>query len=263
MIRLGFILLTVFICSTIQVQAAEHQKDLREIVKDFLIKDSELVEAEEPGNTKAILQYDFDNDEQHELIVTFKEKEQLKAMVLKKENGQWKKVWETNGEGFDIHYSGLEDIDRDGVKEFLIGWMIGASAGNELEVFQWQKDSLHKLNGSIPYHKLEIINEGKQTYLALWQRFCCDAYTVEVLKWNGTEFVQDDKTYAMYYPKIKAFYQEKIAEMDAWYYWYALADAQVKANLLQEASISIEKGLALDPDNEQLLELKKKLGLEK
>ncbi|PAV28255.1 hypothetical protein CIL05_17975 [Virgibacillus profundi] len=261
MIRFIIILLTVFICSTIEVHAAERQKDPDEIVKDFLPVNSELVKAEEPVGTKAIQRYDFDSDGQAELIVTFKEKDQLKAMVLKKESGQWKKVWEVTGEGFDIHYSGLEDMDGNGAKEYLIGWMIGASAGNELEIFQWQNGSLHKLNDTIPYHKLETLNEGKQTYLAVWQRFCCDAYTVEVLKWNGTKFIQDDKMFMMYYPKIKAFYEEKISKMDAWYYWYALADAQVKANLLQEAVLSIEKGLTLDPDNEQLLKLKKKLEL--
>lgn len=260
MIRLIIILLTAFICST--VHAAEKPKDPAGIAEEFLPANSELVKAEEPADTKAILRYDFDKDGQDELVVTFNEKngtDQLKAMVLKMESGQWKKVWEAAGEGFDIHYSGLTDIDGDGVKEYLLGWMIGASAGNELEIFQWQNSTLHKLNDSIPYHKLETITQRKQTYLSVWQRFCCDAYTVEVLEWDGNKFAQDDKIYSMYYPKIKAFYEEKIAKMNAWYYWYALADAQVKANLLQEAGLSIEKGLEMDPGNRRLLELKEKL----
>ncbi|WP_242221004.1 hypothetical protein [Bacillus cereus group sp. BfR-BA-01380] len=33
--------------------------------------------------------------------------------------------------------------------------------------------------------------------------------------------------------------------MDAWFYWYCLADAQIKANLFEEASNSIHKGRSL------------------
>ena len=54
-------------------------------------------------------------------------------------------------------------------------------------------------------------------------------------------------------------YEEKIKKLDAWFYWYALADAQIKADLLQQARLSVQKGLSLDPDNELLMELKKKL----
>lgn len=262
MIRLMIILLIVVSCSGVQVYAAEKIDHSKDIVKPFLPANSELAEAKEPLETNAIQQYDFDRDGQAELIVTFKvigEPIQLKAVVLKKEGEQWKKVWEVTGEGYEISYAGLADMDGDGVKEFVIGWKIGESAGSELEVFQWQGNTLNKLNDSIPYHKLEVLTQGKQTYLAVWSRFCCDAYTVDVLKWDGAEFIQDDKMFAIYYPKIKGFYKKKIKEMDAWYYWYALADAQIKANLPQQARLSVQKGLSLDPDNELLMELKKKL----
>jgi hypothetical protein len=33
--------------------------------------------------------------------------------------------------------------------------------------------------------------------------------------------------------------------MDAWFYWYTLADAQIKANLLEKARNSIQKGTTL------------------
>lgn len=262
MIHLLIILLIVVSYSGVQVYASEKMDNPKDIVKPFLPVNSELVEAEEPPEAKAVQQYDFDKDGQAEWIVTFKvngEPIQLKAMVLKKEGEQWKKVWEVTGEGYEISYTGLADMDGDGVKEFLIGWKIGESAGSELEVFQWRENTLDKLNDSIPYHKLVMLTQGKQTYLAVWSRFCCDAYTVGVLKWDGAEFIQDGKMYVVYYPKIKAFYKDKLEAMDAWYYWYALADAQIKANFPQQARFSIQQGLSLDPDNELLMELKKEL----
>jgi hypothetical protein len=237
-------------------------KEHNKIVSEFLPTNSELVEPKKPLHAKSIQQYDFDRDGQNELVVTFKEKgepNQLKAMMLKKEGEQWEKVWEITGKGFDIHYSGFSDITGDGIKEYIIGWMIGASAGNELEIFQWQDNSLQKISGYSFYHKLETLTQGKQTRLAMWERFCCDAYTVDVLRWDSNKLVLDEKTYAEYYPKIKEFYKNKIKEMDAWFYWYALADAQIKANLLEEARSSIQKGLSFNLANKEFTELQKRL----
>ncbi|WP_253957795.1 hypothetical protein [Metabacillus halosaccharovorans] len=33
--------------------------------------------------------------------------------------------------------------------------------------------------------------------------------------------------------------------MDTWFYWYTLADAQIKANLFKKAGSSIQKGTTL------------------
>ena len=44
---------------------------------------------------------------------------------------------------------------------------------------------------------------------------------------------------------IEKFYNDKISEMDAWFYWYSLADAQIKANKFEEASKSIQKGISV------------------
>jgi hypothetical protein len=236
------------------------------IVRSLLPSNSELAEPHEPKNTPPIQQYDFDQDGQNELVVTFKQKgepTQLKAMMLKREGDQWKKAWETKGMGFDIHYSGFADITGDGIQEYVVGWMVGASAGNELEIFQWQDNSLKKISGYSFYHKVEMLTKENQSRLAIWDRFCCDAYTVEVLGWNGNRLVLDEKMYAEYYPQIEKFYETKIRELDAWYYWYALADAQIKANLFNKAQSSIEKGLSFNLANQEFKELQKRLEKQK
>jgi hypothetical protein len=253
----------VFNFSSVVVNAEKYlDNEYKEVINEFLPKNSELIEPKSSLQTQPVQRYDFDKDGQSELVVTFKElgePTRLKAMVLKKEKEQWKKVWEKTGEGFDIHLSTLADITGDGIKEYLIGWMIGASAGNKLEIFQWRDNTLKKIHDYSFYHKLETLTQRKQTHLAIWNRFCCDAYTVDVMGWNGNKLVIDEEMYAKYYPKIREFYKNKINEMDAWFYWYALADAQIKANLLKEASFSIQKGFSFNLANKEFTELQKKL----
>ena len=79
------------------------------------------------------------------------------------------------------------------------------------------------------------------------------------MKWDGKKLVLDKKMYSQYYPRIEEFYESKIKKMDAWYYWYALADAQIKANLLEKAHSSIEKGFSFNIANQEFTELQKRL----
>jgi hypothetical protein len=91
---------------------------------------------------------------------------------------------------------------------------------------------------------IELLS-NKKVGIAVWKRYIADTYFVDVLKWNGEKLVLDEELYAQYYPVIEKFYNRKISAMDAWFYWYTLADAQIKANLLEKARISIQKGTSL------------------
>jgi hypothetical protein len=222
--RILLILLILFVIPSLTSKSVsanvKQNQNLFKIVMKFLPANSALVKAEKPVSGSAIQQYDFDHDGQKEIVITFKvmgPSDHLKVMLLKKENGKWKKVWEKTGEGFDVGYSGFADITGDGTKEYLIGWMVGASAGNRLEIFQWKNHSFQELAKPIFYHKLEFIKRQKQTSIVLWDRYCCDTYIVDVLKWDGNKLVTDEEAYAQYYPKIIQFYQNKIKKMDAWF----------------------------------------------
>ncbi|MDM5188706.1 hypothetical protein QUF99_15690 [Bacillus sp. DX4.1] len=143
-----------------------------------------------------------------------------------------------------MEFSGLADITGDGIKEYLFGVTIGAAAGNKPEIFQWNDNSFKKI-ADVPYHKIDILNENQKVGLAVWQWYIGDSYFVDVLKWNGKKLVFDEELYSKYYPIIEKFYNDKISEMNAWFYWYCLADAQIKANLLEKSSESIQKGRLL------------------
>ncbi|PHA02311.1 hypothetical protein COE51_03435 [Bacillus pseudomycoides] len=238
--------------SSILIFANENQKEnLLKIVKEFKSSNSLLVSPENPFSTKPILLYDLNQDGQKEIIVTFqiKAKEQpslsqFGVMVLKRENNNWQKIWETKTQGVGLEFSGLADITGDGIKEYLFGVTIGAAAGNKLEVFQWNDNSFKKI-ADVPYHKMDILNGNQKVGLAIWQWYLTDSYLVDTLKWNGKKLTFNEDLYSQYYPIIEKFYSDKISKMDAWFYWYCLADAQIKANLLEEAANSIHKGHSL------------------
>ena len=228
----------------------ELNKDLMKIINEFVPPNSILVSPEEPKTTKPYQFYDFNQDGLEEIIITFeiKAKEQPNrsqygVIVLRKENEKWGKIWEIETQGVGLDYSGVTDITGDGIKEYLFGVTIGAAAGNQLGIFQWNQHSL-KIIAEVPYHMMELLS-NKKVGIAVWQRYIADTYFVDVLKWNGEKLVLDEELYSSYYPVIEKIYNDKISKMDAWFYWYTLADAQIKANLFEKARNSIQKGTTL------------------
>jgi len=235
---------------SIVVHANEDQKkDLMKIVRRFIPENASLISPENPFSTQSIQLYDFNHDGQKEIIFTYEIKAkdqptQFGSIVLKNDNTDWRKIWEIKNQGVDLDFSGLADITGDGTKEYLFGVTIGAAIGSELQVFQWVDNTLKKI-ADVPYHKIDFVNGKQKVGIAVWQMYIGDSYLVDVLKWNGEKLVYDEELYAKYYPIIEKFYNEKISEMDAWFYWYCLADAQIKANKFEEASKSIQKGISL------------------
>lgn len=126
-------------------------KDLMKMINEFVPPNSILVSPEEPKTTKPYQFYDFNQDGQEEIIITFEIKAEVQpnpsqygAIVLRKDHERWEKVWETQTQAVGLDYSGVADITGDGIKEYLFGAAIGASAGNDLEIFQWNNHSLKK-----------------------------------------------------------------------------------------------------------------------
>lgn len=244
-------LVVVNAISTVVHANEQREDDFMEIVKSLMPSNSSLINPNKPVSTKSIQFYDFNNDGQKEIIFTFEIKgkeqpvpSQFGAIILKKDQTGWHKVMETITKGVSLDFSSLKDITGDGIKEYLFGVTIGAASGSELDVYQWSDTSFKKI-ANIPYHKMDVSNGNLNFALAVWQLYIGDSYLVDVLKWNGKKLAYDEASYTKYYPKIENFYYNKISQMDAWFYWYCLADAQIKANKLENAYYSIQKGIAL------------------
>lgn len=273
--RIPIFLLTITLLHLSSIYVHANTENQKKIVKQFIPSNSILVSPKKPFSTSAIQLYDFDQDGQKEMIVTFeiKAKEQpapsqYGVVVLKKVGNEWKKVWETKKQGVGLDFSGLADITGDGIKEYLFGVTIGAAVGNELEIYRWNDQTLQKI-ANVPYHELDLLKGNQQEGLAVWRWYLADSYLVDVLKWDGKKLAYDKQLYSRYYPVIEKFYNDKISKMNAWFYWYCLADAQIKANLFEEASKSIEKGsflakkLAIPEVVQNFKELSKRLAEKK
>ena len=249
-ITLIYLLIESFSFSVSSFAENQTQDEMNAVLKTFLPPNAQLVYPEAPKGTKSYQFYDFDQDGQNELIVTFKMKaadqpnpSQYGVILLRKNKEGWEKVWETQTQGVGLPYSGFADLTGDGKKEFLFGIAIGASAGNQLQIYHYHGHALKKI-AEIPYHMLELLGNDKVS-LAVWQRYIANTYFVDVLMWDGKKFVFNEERFASYYPVIENFYKNKIGAMDAWFYWYTLADAQIKANLFERAAESIQRGIAL------------------
>jgi hypothetical protein len=195
-------------------------KDPMTIINKFIPPYRIMVSHEEPKSTKSYQFYDFNQDGQEEIIFNYeiKTKEQptpsqYGVIVLRKENKRWKKTWKTQTQGVGLNYLGVADITGDGIKEYLFGVTMGASAGNKLEILKWDNSSL-KMVAKVPYHMMELLS-NKIVGIAVWQRYIADTYFVNVLKWNGEKLVLDEELYSIYYPSIEKFYYHKISKMDA------------------------------------------------
>lgn len=226
--------------------------ELTKYVQNLLPAGAKLVEPANPAGAKAVQKGDLDGDSQDEVVAVYSigaNPSQLKVAVFKE-----KEVWTYEGSGYALDWFSFSDVTGDKQPELLLGWTVGASAGQGLDIFTWDAKTMKRLT-SMGYHKLEVEDmsgaQGTdgQLEIALWQRDTADAYNVEVLRWQGNKLVPAVDAYPYYFKKVVEHYQAKVKEIpEAALYWYYLADAQVKSNLAAEALQSIETGLALKAD---------------
>lgn len=223
-------------------------KSTANFIETFLPSGSKLLPPESPGGLEAIQKHDVNGDGIEEVIVTYRTGEKEKRpyiMLLRKQNGHWKKAWTYAGQGYEIDTVRFADITGNGVPELLVGWKMGASAGNGLDIFSWSNNTLHKLV-STDYHKLDIVRHERRELLAVWRKDTGNAYEVDILRWQNRDLVSDTEAYPSYFKKVAVYYEQRIQEMpDASFYWYYLADAQQKAQMPEQALQAARKGLSL------------------
>lgn len=256
------ILTTLSGCSqaTISSQPLEMIRDMKksqsaeDIVKEFLPKGMQLLAPTYSKRTKSIMKKDIDADGNKEILFTFKSEKDNKGgiIVLKEKNNAWKKVLESYGDGKVVYRIDFQDLDGDRNKDLLVSNFVGASAGNVLNAYIYDKNvDRFKLIGTEEYHKIYMKDmpddKGKsdgKIEIALWNKYTGEAYEVRVLKYDGKKLVSAKEVYPYYYNKVIDYYKSKLRKDDyknSAVMWYFLADAQVKANKSKEALDSIEK----------------------
>ncbi|MBS4205652.1 DL-endopeptidase inhibitor IseA family protein [Lederbergia citrea] len=238
-----------------------------ELAKKYLPKGTVLLTANAPIGTDAVLCADLDGDGQDEAVVFYQSKnnaDQVGLFILKKQNGKWEKVFAKKGSGYDVSWASASDLTGDGVKELLVGWKIGSSAGNVLDVYTWKQSGVEQLT-KVNYHDLDMIEieNDPKTRLAVWKKDVNDIYNIDLLQWNNGLLISDKKNYPAYFPEAVKYYQRRTeAVPDAAYYWYYLADAYLKANYPEQALLAVNKGMAhkmVVPSYNQFTDLKEKI----
>lgn len=255
------------------LQREQSNIDYVNIVKGFLPANSQIIT---PSNANGktteednILLKDLDNDGENEIITAYKSsgqsEEQINILVLKKAGESWVKSLDESGQGFKLDLALTADINGDGKEEVLLSRRIGGTVG-EIFVYQWSNNVLSKVSAEgLYYSKLDIVDVPKKDIkdIALWQHDTGDAYMIDILKWNGKTFVSEKVDCPDYFKQsVVPYYEEKVKEMPgAGFYWYYLAEAQLKSGDKNGALKSAEKGLKLDtgyPPKEYFNEIKKK-----
>lgn len=227
-----------------------------------------LVNAQNPYEEMPVNMVDIDGDGIPEIIAAYVWQESPFVLIFKNYNNIWYKVADIEGAGYNINCLNFQDVTGSGIKDLIIGWQIGG-VWSELNIFQFRNAQLYRSVKDVIYSKIEVENMSEEknidrkVNIALWSHDTGEAYKVEVLKWDNTKLVPAKEAYPYYFKKVVSYYEEKAKEMpEAAFYWYYLADAQIKSGQEKEAEKSIEMGMKISPGyptKEDFQELIKKI----
>lgn len=239
----------------------------------FLPPMAKLLELKKPYKKPAILIADLDGDGILEIIAAYKLIGECYVIIIKKYNNIWRVAANIKGKGYDINYLDSDHIVDEKTNNLIIGWQMGAIWA-ELSIFQWtSKDVKNIVKGHMSYSKIEVQDmlggkdrDGKAE-IALWKHDTGEAYDIEVLRWDNGKFITALDVYPYYFKKVKLFYEQKVREMpDAAFYWYHLADAQLKAEMAEQALKSVHMAMKLVmkfnyeyPSGDDLIKLEKEI----
>ena len=229
----------------------------------FLPEGAEIVIPLNPKEVLLIKIGDLDGDGNLEAVIPYKLLDEYYLMVLKNYNGQWHSVFSIKGKGIGINYLHYVDFDGSGVENIVVGWQIGA-IWSELNVFTWKVYGLKRIVKDLNYSILQVFslpNTNRKDF-AVWQHDTGDAYKIEVFGIEKDNIFKDKSVYKDYFKMVAGYYEKKVKEMpDAAFYWYYLADAQIKKGENKAALESIDKGLSMNmeyPPKEAFLDLRDK-----
>lgn len=223
-----------------------------------------IVNAQNPYEEMPVKMLDIDGDGIPEIIVAYMWQGNPFVLVLKNHNNLWYKIADIEGVGYNINYMNFADVTGRGIKDLIIGWQVGAMWA-ELNIFQARNGQLNRIVSDVIYSRIELENmsapkniNGKVD-IALWNHDTDEAFKVCVLRWEGVKLVPAEEVYPYYFKKVVEYYKEKVEQRPkAAFYWYYLADAQIKAGLQKDAEKSIEIGMEINqayPPKEKFQEL--------
>lgn len=235
-----------------EMRKQKPSENFDEIAERFIPEGSSVLTPKYPLNSRRNCFGDLDGDSKDELIVSFRNADEVNTIVLKKENNEWSKVAEVSNPGYDsIHYREVVDLTGEGKKQLILAT---ASQGKDTVLRGYSLDN-GELNEmfDLSYDKLQVIKEplnsrsSSVAKLAVWKREENDTYNIELLQWDGSklESLADNGTY--YSKNVVPYYLKKVKrEPDSPINWYNLADALAKVGSNRDALIASQAGMSYE-----------------
>lgn len=220
--------------------------DIINIVKKYLPAGAMISMLYPPYYTPAIITSDIDGDKSLEIVAAYTLQNKPYAIVLKNCNCFWYKAAVIKGMGYTISYMNVVPITDSKANNLILGWQLD-SIFSVLSIYQLTgKEIKSILPINMYFSKIDIVNIAATNSanmlfrIALWYHVTGDAYNIEVYKLENSMLSPDVGAYPYYFRKVTAYYENKIKKMpEAAFYWYFLADSELKAILPLRALNSI------------------------
>ena len=237
-----------------------NNEDIKLIAKNFLPEDTKFLYPIHPSGSDAVQLADIEGDGQYEILITYKGYELSSAsgaIVLKKENNEWREIWhERNSVNvLSLDWAKFIDINDDKVAELLLGWNLGFEVGCVLNIISF-KDGMPKKVSSMQYDEMDIVNlqgtDNENKPEIVLTRKDADQKDIFVppllLRWVDDGLVPADDVYYLYYREIINNLKESmgIYERD-FISWYNLAEMLIRSKRPLEAIDAVNKALQVIP----------------
>jgi len=227
-------------------------ENLYSIAKNFVPEGASILTPKYPLNSGIVSFGDIDDDLKNELIVSYRLDDEIKTIILKKEDNNWYKAGEISDSGYEsINYRAIVDLTGEGKKQLLLG-LVSKDKNPVLRCYSVDKDSINEVFNS-NYNRLQVLKassndrQNSKAKLAIWEKAENDAYNIRLLQWNGSQLEPADEINTYYSDNVVPYYLKKVRKSPkSPQNWYNLADALVKAGMKRDAYIASETGMQYD-----------------
>lgn len=226
--------------------------DYNSIVKEFIPEDGVITVPKFPQRSKEYQFVDIDNDSDKEIVVSYKQRDELKTIILKQQEEKWNKVFEIAHAGYSgLHFRSLTALSDDGKKTLLVG-LQGNNGRPKLYGYSFQGNDVNEaFNRS--YDRLEIMpgskkrNETQCHQLAIWEKNDEDIYNIDLLCMRDNHLESTDNLEPYYVKRVVPHYLKLIKKApNNAMHWYNLSDVLVSINSYNDARMAIDIGSKLD-----------------
>jgi len=222
------------------------------IAKKFVPEGANILTPKYPLNSDIISFGDIDGDLQDELVVSYRYNDEIKTIILKKENNDWHIASEISDSGYEsVNYRNLVDFTGEGKKQLLIA--LSAKDKNAvLRCYSVDKDNINEIFNS-NYHRLQLLKassndrNNSKAKLAIWEKTEDDTYDIRLLQWNGSQLEPAEGVSTYYSNNVVPYHFKKVKKApNSPQNWYNLADSLAKAGMKRDALIACEFGMQYD-----------------